>query len=533
MAQTFNNTYVLTNPASASWYDYNHMDLSVHTGDGYIKVGFLSENVDNPDPAYFEVYISVTKVDPTGNIMWSRKIGKSNYDVWPGAITRSHSPGYSIIVGTKDPKAGSTTTAGNAIAFKIDNATGAIVWELEFNTGFFNNGLLVQEVPNNQYVLVGEWQHNSSPMMVQAINFDDLGNMGWAMRYETPTEGHGTPTAICYRPTQGVVKVFGINPNHTSTYTIGLDPNSGFIAESYRLVTYGGSLIETAGFIQPTSDDGYIMGMHAQAPSGGGFGQPHAILVKVDNTLAENISWSKKYPETWWGLAVYEDPNIALQYDFAVEVDNGNGIPVPALLTVNSLGTAINLMMYDHPYGTKTHCMTEGIQSGTYMINASYLNTKSNASGFQLVATDISDAAPCHDPLPFSTQNQTTGHDPRIFNDYSGGTGFDPDLSNVGMAFSIHPCNAPFKKSTDIETALGEGIQLFPNPAQDQLTVKGLNSDDVEITVFDALGRKVTMTSTINGQGNVQFDLSTLDRGGYVMNIHRGEKVSTYQFFKM
>lgn len=531
-AQTFNNTYVLANPASASVYDYNHMLLTAEADDGLIKVDFLSESLPTPiDPAYFEVYIAVTKVDFVGNIMWSRKIGKANFDVWPAAIVSGHGNNESIIVGNKDPKGGSLTTRGNAIAFKIDNTSGTIIWETEFNTGEFNTAAVLQAVPGtSDYILAGNWQHNNSATLMQAISFDDSGNMNWAQQYDTPDPGEGTPTSICYRPAQNVVKVMGLVANHMQTFTIGLDPGTGSVAESYRIFFYGGHVLETAGFIQPTSDDGYIMVVNTAPPVGAGsWGMPNAVVVKVDNTLVENITWKYRYPDTYWGLAIYEDANISGQYDVAVEVANGNVLPVPALLTLDNLGNAVGLMLYDHPKGTRTHCMIPNSQGG-YLINAEYYDLKvtPTTSGFHLVQTDMTDAAPCHDPIPFSTASTPCSNDPKLTYDTQGGTDFDPNLSNVPMAFDQFDCHAAFKKGVSVdEIESGVGLAVFPNPATDQLQISGLEDSEAPFHIYNNLGQEI-MTGKVK-DGTV--DVAALPEGAYYLRFDSQEQMLPFTKF--
>lgn len=532
-AQTFNNTYVLTNPASASVYDYHHMLLSVKTDDGYIKAMYLSENIPNPDPAYFEVSISITKVNQSGNIMWSRKIGKAAYDVWPAAIIPGHNTGESIIVGNKDPKAGSLTTAGNAIAIKIDNASGNIIWENEFNTGFFNTAEVAQGVPGtNTYVLAGKWQDNNSAVRLQAIGFDDAGTMMWSQQYETANPGEGTPTSICYRPAQDVVKIMGLVANHQGTYTIGLDHTTGSVSEPYRYFTYGGDIMETAGFIQPTSDDGYIMTLHtSQQISPGVYGPPNAVLVKVDNTPLENITWSKRYEDVPWALAVYEDANTTGQYDVAVEVVNGRSLPVPALLTVNSVGTATQLIMYDNYEGTKTNCMIRGFQSG-YLINASYLSFPLNQSGFQLVSTDITDAAPCMDPIITGTANTPCSQDPQTTVDFQQGKDLDPDLSNVDMEFQSHDCNGGANKRTlGLSSEKIKSPELYPNPVHNSIQISQLETGPVKIEIIDVFGKTV-QSEIKNSTGSIQSDLSNLKPGHYLIRVNQENGTTSKRIMK-
>lgn len=532
-AQSFNNTYVHPNIIASSFHDYNHMLLSAETDDGYIKAGYLTEHNNPSNPTYFEVSIAIIKVDNWGNIMWSRKIGKANYDVWPAAIIPGHSPGEVIIVGNKDPKSGSLSTSGNAIALKIDNASGNTIWENEFNTGQFNSAEVVQAVPGtNIYVLAGQWAEVNTNVRLQAIAFDDLGTLMWANQYETPDPGEGKPTSICYRPTRNVVKIMGLVDSHNGTFTIGLDPSTGAVAELYIYFFYGGDEVETAGFIQPTSDGGYIMALHtAQSTAPGVFGGPNAVLVKVDNTVVENVTWSKRYDNVPWGLAVYENPTISGQYDMAVELLNSKSESVPGLLSVNSTGTAIQLMRYDTYEGTKTHCMIPDAQGG-YLISAGYLSSLNNVSGFQLVKTDVSHMAPCADPVATPTSFTPCSPDHKITLDYSNGTDVSPVLSNVVMNFAKVDCDGSgFKRSTGLDENRDAVVTIYPNPVDGVARITGLNQGEYQIDLVNVLGKTILRASG-STTGEIEMDLTEVKPGNYILEIKQKDEVDTHKMVR-
>ncbi|MCF6349740.1 MAG: proprotein convertase P-domain-containing protein [Flavobacteriaceae bacterium] len=74
-----------------------------------------------------------------------------------------------------------------------------------------------------------------------------------------------------------------------------------------------------------------------------------------------------------------------------------------------------------------------------------------------------------------------------------------------------------------------EGFEFYPNPANDVINLKALNTID-NIELFNALGQKV-ITQTIN-ETTSQLDISRLSTGFYVMKVTSNNQVASYQIIK-
>jgi hypothetical protein len=73
-------------------------------------------------------------------------------------------------------------------------------------------------------------------------------------------------------------------------------------------------------------------------------------------------------------------------------------------------------------------------------------------------------------------------------------------------------------------------FKVFPNPAQNSITVRSLQYDNLTITIYDIYGRLILKTSLDNNQNNV--DVNEIPSGIYLMNISSPEASSTVKFLK-
>src|SRR4029079_2470385 len=54
----------------------------------------------------------------------------------------------------------------------------------------------------------------------------------------------------------------------------------------------------------------------------------------------------------------------------------------------------------------------------------------------------------------------------------------------------IETSNSPFRTSDDLNGTLNSGLQLYPNPVADDLTISGINEPS-EISIYDMNGREL------------------------------------------
>jgi endoglucanase len=75
-----------------------------------------------------------------------------------------------------------------------------------------------------------------------------------------------------------------------------------------------------------------------------------------------------------------------------------------------------------------------------------------------------------------------------------------------------------------------EKFKLFPNPAQNFITIDSLLDEKVSITIYDLNGREIMKKDVVGIQKNI--DISQIQEGVYFMKITGLEKTETIQFIK-
>jgi PKD repeat protein len=81
-------------------------------------------------------------------------------------------------------------------------------------------------------------------------------------------------------------------------------------------------------------------------------------------------------------------------------------------------------------------------------------------------------------------------------------------------------------------TGIGEGIspeaRIYPNPASDYIHITGLHAADIRI--YNLVGEEVLSITHINGEETI--NISTLDKGLYLVKVEQAEKLSVFQLVK-
>ena len=71
--------------------------------------------------------------------------------------------------------------------------------------------------------------------------------------------------------------------------------------------------------------------------------------------------------------------------------------------------------------------------------------------------------------------------------------------------------------STATDNQLANQLVVYPNPAQDQLFINGLNADE-SVRIYDLNGQLVSVT-TANADGVCQISVSSLPQGAYLLQV--------------
>ncbi len=77
---------------------------------------------------------------------------------------------------------------------------------------------------------------------------------------------------------------------------------------------------------------------------------------------------------------------------------------------------------------------------------------------------------------------------------------------------------------TEAPTAAGDGISIYPNPAESEFFVRNTNAHPALITLYDAIGRNVA-SANVGAASTSTIDIASLARGSYVVVCHVGDRM--------
>jgi hypothetical protein len=72
-------------------------------------------------------------------------------------------------------------------------------------------------------------------------------------------------------------------------------------------------------------------------------------------------------------------------------------------------------------------------------------------------------------------------------------------------------------------------LAVYPNPTEGDLTLSGLQSGNVEVEIFDMTGRTVFSKKQSLGSSSLNFVLTDLQVGAYVLKVNNNGIVSSEQ----
>ena len=249
--------------STSDWIDAVYSIQQTTDGE-YILAGFIT---DFPD-----VDALVLKLDSNGDIIWQK--------IYP-EITELKS-----IQQTSD--GGYIACGSDYWVLKLDG-NGDIIWQKTYSRSKNDDALCIRQTADGGYIVTGHTYYSSEAKYDGWIlKLDSDGNVTWQKTYgvsgtesldsiQQTTDGGYIVTGSTY---------FGAGETDTDVWILKLNSNGDILWQK----TYGGSLNDSASYIQQTIDGGYIVGGQTMS-----FGADYKDIwiLKLDNN--GNILWQKTY----------------------------------------------------------------------------------------------------------------------------------------------------------------------------------------------------------------------------------------------
>ncbi len=109
-------------------------------------------------------------------------------------------------------------------------------------------------------------------------------------------------------------------------------------------------------------------------------------------------------------------------------------------------------------------------------------------------------------------------------------------ISQVPINYGDSPYNPLFPYGYGLpengllsNTILNSGITIYPNPAKDKISIIGIQSNNLQIAIYNSTGETVMLKQIKN---NNEVDVSSLSKGIYMIKIMNANKNSVFKFIK-
>jgi len=263
--------------------DYAYSIQQVSDG-GYIVAGTTASSGAGYDDAY------VLKLDASGNVIWTKTFGGSDYDR-ASSIQQVSDGGYIV--------AGETYSFGagcrDIYVLKLD-ATGNVIWQKTFGGSYDDLAFSIQQVSDGGYIVAGEtYSFGAGSWDAYVLKLDASGNVTW-----TKTFGGSSSDSVysIQQVSDGGYIIAGITESSGAgsydVYVLKLDASGN----ATWTKTFGGSANDYARSIQQVPDGGYIVAGETYSFGAGSY---DVYVLKLD--ASGNATWTKTFGGSYDDLA--------------------------------------------------------------------------------------------------------------------------------------------------------------------------------------------------------------------------------------
>ncbi|HRH67095.1 MAG TPA: T9SS type A sorting domain-containing protein [Bacteroidia bacterium] len=483
---------------------------------GYILVGGTGPNViDSTDIALF-------RLNSDGDLIWSSRVEGYKDDFI--SDVKQLSDGSFLLIGSTYSSPIDTQYA-DILVTKIDDS-GFVVWSKVFGGSDYDEAQTLLDMGNDEFVILGNtWSYGSALKSALAIKIDASGNQIWANVSSTTVSNYfygGDKTDEGFIAAGGTYNVSGgTNFDH---YITKFD-SSGHILWSKR---YGTISADWAYAIRKTSDGGYIVAGVSTVNTAGG---TDLNIFKLDSS--GTVSWNYNY-----GSLQYERPSSIVETSsgnfvvagFTNIGDSVNIINQDLLMEIDANGTII----WAHTFGdiTATSECNSMISTGDGYALAGYTIgfQTGNIGDAYFVKTDTAGFSDCYEanfPVIKTTNTFTdsTGASEQMITLNESNIGLNTTLQ-VNQFGQICFTNA----TSEIQNA--NRFSLYPNPAQEYLTVRfDENQNSTLLSIKDITGR-VLQKESLQNQNEVKLQLKNFTPGIYLLSVENGQTVRSSRFIR-
>jgi len=264
---------------------------------GYIIVGETASNNLNVSGNHGQIDCWIVKIDTGGTLLWQKTLGGTGND-YGYSIEQTSDGGYIVGGETTSNNGDVTGNHGKSDCWVVKlDASGTMIWQKALGGGGNEHAHSIQQTLDGGYILGatsdsadGDVTTNYGYEDYWLVKLDAVGDTLWTRVYGGSE--HDGAYSVCQDADGGYVLAGWTNSpddfiqGSRGRYDYGiLRDTSGTIAWTMSL---GGVLDDTATFIEPTTDGGYIVAGYSNSAFGdisGNHGQQDYWIVKLSRAV--------------------------------------------------------------------------------------------------------------------------------------------------------------------------------------------------------------------------------------------------------
>ena len=441
--------------------------------------------------------IYIIKTNSSGDTLWT----KSYHGDRPTFIEQTNDGGYIIVWGS-----------GLIGLLKIDGS-GDFQWSKRYVGETFHYG---HQTSDGGYIIAG-MENYSGNYSVCLIKTDAVGNTLWYKVYKKAWNDDVVEEGKYARQTsEGGYIIIG-NLRQT-----GSSPNDFFViktnvnGDTTWTKRYGGPGDDMAFSGQQTSDGGYIL---AGATNSFGAGGYDFFIIKINSS--GSVQWAKTYGESTDEYACSIQQTSDGGYVLAGKMEMSATSEYPYVIKTDGSGNLIWVRKY---FASLSGVGTPFIEQ---TVDGGYLNTF-GSYGINVFKTDINGAVGCNDALQSSPTVLSSTLAVINGSYYQIRTPFSAVPSNINDTTHVYVNIFCLTVGQGESLVNDSRINVFPNPATNQLTIENAELKIEQVEIYNVLGKVRLTPNPLSHErggegGELTMDVSSLAPGIYFVKV-KGEK---------
>lgn len=423
-----------------------------------------------------DVDIGLTRIDTTGNIIWTKRI--SGTSIESGYFPQETKDGNIVLAGR--------AYGGLLLITKVD-LLGNVVWSSldSVGTGTFTYPIVSR---TNGYGLVGSRQTSASTYDTYLLRTDSIGNFIWGKSYGASNTGPGR-TGI-ETDDHGFLLIGSVITTAQEDMLFIKTDSIGNIQWSKQI---GSASIDLVYSITQTNDKGFVISFNEFGGSNSGLN-----VLRLDS--AGSIMWVKNYSGIYSGkFSKITDKNEI--------VIVGSGFGATVLLKTDSTGN----LLWNKYYSERNTAATLDIAP-----DKGYVMLAPNPTFDTLIVikTDENGYSGCQEgSASISVFNSTVAENPvSLMVSSHGGT------SSYSLVSNDIQMNSDLCNTTEVNIdERNKFVKLFPNPASNELNLFFDHSGPLKYRIYSSTAQLV-LNGTIDTE-SFSLDISNLSDGIFILEL--------------